>query len=61
MDLVSAHGKQIDPAFLRIDPEFSVRLDRIHMYQRFGTLFMHERRCLLNRLYGSDLIVDMHE
>ena len=60
MDLVTAHGKKIDPQLFRIDTILSECLDGIYMKKCFRTFFMDKLSDLFYRHHGSHLIVHVH-
>ena len=60
MDLVSADGKQVNSLFFRTDLIFSICLDRIDMEQCLRIFLLDALADRLDRLYCSDLVIDVH-
>ena len=60
MDLVSADGKQVNSLFFRTDLIFSICLDRIDMKQCLRIFLLDALADRLDRLYCSDLVIDVH-
>ena len=60
MDFVSADRKQVYSLFFRTDLIFSVCLDRINMEQCLRIFLLNALADRLDRLYCSDLVIDVH-
>ena len=61
MDLVAAHGEQVDSPFLGVDLRLAESLHRVHMEKRGGILGIDALCDLLYGLHRSDLVVGVHD
>ena len=61
VELVSADGEHVDVSLFGPDPELAVGLDGIRVEIAGRILLLYDPAQLFDGLYGSDLVIDIHD